>query len=248
MLELDNIETFYGKVRALKGVSLKVREKEVVTLLGANGAGKTTSLRTISGLLSPAKGAISFLGERIDRVPPEKIVRKGIGHVPEGRSIFPELTVEENLAMGAFTRKDRKEIQTNLKRVFASFPILEGRKKQHAGTLSGGEQQMLAIGRALMSNPRLVLLDEPSLGLAPLLVQEIFKIIREINQVGTTILLVEQNANMALQIADYSYVLETGRIVLEDQSVNLLANQHVRETYLGMRAKGGKLRAYPGHR
>jgi len=246
MLELKNIETYYGKVRALKGVSLKVREKEVVTLLGANGAGKTTTLRTISGLLSPSKGSVTFLGERIERELPEKIVRKGIGHVPEGRNIFPDLTVDENLAMGAFTRRDRKEIQSNLSKVFSSFPILEKRKNQHAGTLSGGEQQMLAIGRALMSNPRLVLLDEPSLGLAPLLVQDLFKIIREINQAGTTILLVEQNANMALQIAGYGYVLETGRVVLEDKSSHLLANQHVRETYLGMRGKGGKFRASPG--
>jgi branched-chain amino acid transport system ATP-binding protein len=246
MLELENIETYYGKVRALKGVSLKVREKEVVTLLGANGAGKTTTLRTISGLLSPARGSVTFLGERIERELPEKIVRKGIGHVPEGRNIFPELTVDENLAMGAFTRRDRKEIQSNLSKVFSSFPILERRKNQHAGTLSGGEQQMLAIGRALMSNPRLVLLDEPSLGLAPLLVQDLFKIIGEINRAGTTILLVEQNANMALQIASYGYVLETGRVVLEDKSAHLLANQHVRETYLGVRKKGEKFRASPG--
>jgi branched-chain amino acid transport system ATP-binding protein len=237
MLELEQVETFYGKVRALKRISLKVQEKDIVTLLGANGAGKTTTLRTISGLIHPANGSIRLCGEKIDRDPPDKIVKKGISHVPEGRDLFPDLTVDENLAMGAYTKKDRGEIQRSLKRVFASFPILDIRRKQHAGTLSGGEQQMLAIGRALMSNPRLILLDEPSLGLAPLLVQEIFKIIREINQEGTTILLVEQNANMALQVAKYGYVLETGEIALRDKTEQLLNNQHVRETYLGIKRK-----------
>lgn len=235
MLELEQVETYYGKVQALKGISLKVEERDIVTLLGANGAGKTSTLRTISGLIHPAKGSIRFSGERIDKDSPDKIVKRGISHVPEGRDLFPDLTVDENLAMGAYTKKDRTEIQHTLKKVFASFPILDKRRKQHAGTLSGGEQQMLAIGRALMSNPRLILLDEPSLGLAPLLVQEIFKIIREINQEGTTILLVEQNANMALQAAQYGYVLETGEIALKDKTEQLLNNQHVRETYLGIK-------------
>jgi branched-chain amino acid transport system ATP-binding protein len=235
MLELEQVETYYGKVQALKGISLKVEERDIVTLLGANGAGKTSTLRTISGLIHPAKGSIRFSGERIDKDSPDKIVKRGISHVPEGRDLFPDLTVDENLAMGAYTKKDRTEIQHTLKKVFASFPILDKRRKQHAGTLSGGEQQMLAIGRALMSNPRLILLDEPSLGLAPLLVQEIFKIIREINQEGTTILLVEQNANMALQVAQYGYVLETGEIALKDKTEQLLNNQHVRETYLGIK-------------
>jgi branched-chain amino acid transport system ATP-binding protein len=235
MLELEQVETYYGKVQALKGISLKVEERDIVTLLGANGAGKTSTLRTISGLIHPAKGSIRFSGERIDKDSPDKIVKRGISHVPEGRDLFPDLTVDENLAMGAYTKKDRTEIQHTLKKVFASFPILDKRRKQHAGTLSGGEQQMLAIGRALMSNPRLILLDEPSLGLAPLLVQEIFKIIREINQEGTTILLVEQNANMALQAAQYGYVLETGEIALKDKTEQLFNNQHVRETYLGIK-------------
>ena len=233
MLELEQVETYYGKVQALKGISLKVEERDIVTLLGANGAGKTSTLRTISGLIHPAKGSIRFSGQKIDKDSPDQIVKRGISHVPEGRDLFTDLTVDENLAMGAYTKKDRIEIQHTLKKVFASFPILDKRKKQHAGTLSGGEQQMLAIGRALMSNPRLILLDEPSLGLAPLLVQEIFRIIREINQAGTTILLVEQNANMALQVAQYGYVLETGKIALKDKTEQLLRNQHVRETYLG---------------
>ena len=235
MLELEQVETYYGKVRALKGISLKVAGKEIVALLGANGAGKTTTLRTISGLIPPSNGLIRFLDERIDHQSPERIVRRGISHVPEGRDLFPDLTVDENLAMGAYTRKDRNEINRSLNSVFTSFPILGRRRKQYAGTLSGGEQQMLAIGRSLMSNPRLILLDEPSLGLAPLLVQEIFKIIQEINQEGTTILLVEQNANMALQVARYGYVLETGRVVLQDKTERLLEDQHVRETYLGIK-------------
>lgn len=235
MLEFEQVETYYGKVRALKGVSFRVGERGIVTLLGANGAGKTTTLRTISGLIPLSRGTIRFLGERIENRPPERIVKRGISHVPEGRDLFPDLTVDENLAMGAYTRKDRKEIQRSLKRVFDSFPILSNRRKQHAGTLSGGEQQMLAMGRALMSAPRLILLDEPSLGLAPLLVQEIFKIIREINQEGTTILLVEQNANMALQVAQYGYVLETGRVALHGDTNQLLQDQHVKETYLGIK-------------
>jgi len=247
MLELERVETFYGKVRALRGISLKVREREIVTLLGANGGGKTTTLRTISGLLHPARGSIRFFGESIEKAPPDQIVKRGISHVPEGRDLFPDLTVDENLAMGAYTKKDRGDIERSLKRVMDAFPVLGGRRKQHAGTLSGGEQQMLAIGRALMSSPRLILLDEPSLGLAPLLVQEIFKIIREIHQEGTTILLVEQNANMALQIARYGYVLETGKVVLEDEARQLSENRYVKETYLGARKRGEKVHASPGH-
>ncbi len=235
MLELEQVETYYGKVQALKGISFRVEERGIVTLLGANGAGKTTTLRTISGLIPLSRGTIRFSGERIENRSPERIVKRGISHVPEGRDLFPDLTVDENLAMGAYTRKDRNEIQRSLKRVFDSFPALGKRRKQHAGTLSGGEQQMLAIGRALMSTPRLILLDEPSLGLAPLLVQEIFKIIREINQEGTTILLVEQNANMALQVAQYGYVLETGRVALQGDTSQLLQDRHVRETYLAIK-------------
>ena len=234
MLELTQVETYYGKVRALKGVSLKVEERSIVTLLGANGAGKSTALKTISGLIHPASGSIRFCGERIDRDSPERIVRRGISHVPEGRDIFPYLTIHENLTMGAFTRPKTEAAET-LQRVFSHFPILEKREKQMAGTLSGGEQQMLAIGRALMARPRLILLDEPSLGLAPLLVHEIFKIILEINQAGTTILLIEQNANMALQVALYGYVLETGSISVEGLAPELRTNQYVRHTYLGVK-------------
>jgi branched-chain amino acid transport system ATP-binding protein len=235
MLKLDGVETFYGKVQALKGISIEVPEKNIVTILGANGAGKSTTLRTISGLTPPSRGTIKFNDEEVSRIPPELIVKKGISHVPEGRDLFPELTVMENLRMGAYTRDDREEIERNYERVFHSFPVLGERKNQFAGTLSGGEQQMLAIARALMSSPALILLDEPSLGLAPLLVDEIFRIIREINKEGTTILLVEQNANMALQAAQYGYVLETGRIVLHDRTEELVQNDHVRKTYLGVR-------------
>jgi branched-chain amino acid transport system ATP-binding protein len=233
MLELNQVETFYGKVWALKGISLKVRERSIVTLLGANGAGKTTTLKTISGLIHPASGSIRFYDEPIDRENPERIVRRGISHVPEGRDIFPYLTVNENLAMGAFTRRNGSEIRESARQVFIHFPVLEKRRKQLAGTLSGGEQQMLAIGRALMASPRLILMDEPSLGLAPILVQEIFRIVVGINQGGATILLIEQNANMALQVALYGYVLETGRIALEGQAKELQANPYVRRTYLG---------------
>jgi branched-chain amino acid transport system ATP-binding protein len=233
LLIMNNIETYYGSIRALKGVSLDVPEGRTVTLLGANGAGKTTTLKTISGITPAARGTIEFMGQRIDRLAPEKIVRLGISHVPEGRQVFKDLTVTENLKMGAYTRKGRRDIEASLQRVYAYYPILQERRQQLAGTLSGGEQQMLAIGRALMARPRLLLLDEPSLGLAPKLVEEIFPIIKTINQEGITVLLVEQNANKALHIAHYGYVLETGRLTLMDEAKKLLQNDHVRRSYLG---------------
>jgi branched-chain amino acid transport system ATP-binding protein len=234
MLELQSVESYYGKIPALKGISLKVEEKAIVAILGANGAGKSTTLRTISGLIQPAQGQILFKGQSIHKAPPHKIVRLGVCQVPEGRDIFMGLTVQENLKMGAFTRKETKEVQRNLERIYGSFPILKDRTRQQAGTLSGGEQQMLAIARGLMSNPKLMLLDEPSLGLAPLMVEEIFRIIKEINQEGVTILLVEQNANIALQTAQYGYVMETGSIALEDTAENLIRNDYVRRVYLGV--------------
>jgi len=233
LLTVDGIETFYGAIQALKGVSLEVPEGSIVTLLGANGAGKSTTLKSISGLVPPVRGTVAFSGRRIDGLPSEKIVRLGISHVPEGRELFPELTVLENLKMGAYTRTDRRAVGRSLERVQAHFPILAERRLQLAGTLSGGEQQMLAIGRALMAEPRLMLLDEPSLGLAPMLVEEIFRIIREIHDHGTTVLLVEQNANKALSIADYGYVLETGTVSLAGDSRQLLRDDHVRRSYLG---------------
>jgi branched-chain amino acid transport system ATP-binding protein len=233
LLIMNNIETYYGSIRALKGVSLEVPEGRTVTLLGANGAGKTTTLKTISGITPAARGTIEFMGQRIDQMAPEKIVRLGISHVPEGRQVFKDLTVTENLKMGAYTRKGRRDIEASLQRVYAYYPILQERRQQLAGTLSGGEQQMLAIGRALMARPRLLLLDEPSLGLAPKLVEEIFQIIKTINQEGITVLLVEQNANKALHIAHYGYVLETGRLTLMDEAKKLLQNDHVRRSYLG---------------
>jgi branched-chain amino acid transport system ATP-binding protein len=233
MLELQSVESYYGKIPALKGISLEVPERAIVAILGANGAGKSTTLRTVSGLIQPAHGQILFQGQAIHKAPPHKIVRLGICQVPEGREIFMGLTVQENLKMGAFTRKETKEVQQNLERIYTSFPILKDRTRQQAGTLSGGEQQMLAIARGLMSNPKLMLLDEPSLGLAPLMVEEIFRIIKEINQEGVTILLVEQNANMALQTAQYGYVMETGNIALEDTAENLIRNDYVRRVYLG---------------
>jgi branched-chain amino acid transport system ATP-binding protein len=233
MLKLESIESYYGKIQALKGITLEVPEGGIVAILGANGAGKSTTLRTISGLIQPQKGQIYFQEKPIHRTEPHQIVRMGICQVPEGRDIFMGLTVQENLKMGAFTRDDRKAIQNDLERIFQSFPILKERAKQQAGTLSGGEQQMLAIARGLMSNPKLMLLDEPSLGLAPLLVEEIFLIIREINKEGVTILLVEQNANMALQTAQYGYVMETGTIALHDTAENLIQNDYVRKVYLG---------------
>lgn len=234
MLKLDSIESFYGNIQALKGITLEVGEGAIVAILGANGAGKSTTLRTISGLIQPARGIILFEGKAIHRVAPHKIVRMGICQVPEGRDIFMGLTVQENLMMGAFTRKESKEVQKNLERTFVSFPILKERARQQAGTLSGGEQQMLAIARGLMSNPKLMLLDEPSLGLAPLMVEEIFRIITEINHEGVTILLVEQNANMALQTAQYGYVMETGNIALNDTAEKLIHDDYVRRVYLGV--------------
>ncbi len=233
MLVIDGISTYYGNIQALKKVSLEVKEKEIVCLIGSNGAGKTTLLRTISGLLPAAGGNISFRDKSINGTAPHTIVEMGISHVPEGRRVFPLLTVLENLELGAYTRKNPKEVKKDLEEVFDLFPQLKGREKQLAGTLSGGEQQMLAIGRALMARPKLLLLDEPSMGLAPMVVQEIFKIIKDINSQGTTILLVEQNAKIALKTAQRGYVLETGRIVLHDEAEALLVNENVRSSYLG---------------
>ena len=235
LLVLDGIETFYGAFQALRGVSFEVPEGSIVTLLGANGAGKSTTLKCISGLVPAARGTVSFRGQRIDGLACETIARRGISHVPEGRELFPELTVLENLKMGAYARRDRRAIQAALERVHACFPILAERRAQLAGTRSGGEQQMLAIGRSLMAEPVLMLLDEPSLGLAPMLVEEIFAIIRGIHAGGTTVLLVEQNANKALSIADYGYVLETGTIALAGDSQQLLRDDRVRRSYLGHR-------------
>jgi len=233
MLEVKDINVYYGAIHAIKGISLSVEEGEIVTLIGANGAGKSTTLRTISGLLKPKTGEINFLGKNIAGVPAHKIVREGISQVPEGRRIFAEMTVQENLELGAFTRSDKEEIQNDFKMVFGRFPRLEERKSQLAGTLSGGEQQMLAMGRALMSRPKLLLLDEPSMGLAPLLIREIFNIIVDINKTGTTILLVEQNANMALSVANRAYVLETGRITISGDAKELAASEDIRKAYLG---------------
>jgi branched-chain amino acid transport system ATP-binding protein len=231
MLELSNVEMRYGAIRALKDLSLSVESGEVVALLGANGAGKTTTLRTISGLLRPTAGDIRFEGQSIATMPPHDIVALGISHVPEGRRIFPQMTVLENLQMGAYRR--RGSIQEDLSRVFTLFPVLDERRKQNGGTLSGGEQQMLAIGRALMSRPRLLLLDEPSMGLAPMIVVRIFDIIRAIRESGTTVLLVEQNAAQALELADRGYVLELGTVVMEDAAASLLRDDRVRAAYLG---------------
>jgi len=233
LLEVKDLEVYYGAIRALQGISFAVPEGEIVTLIGANGAGKSTTLRTISGLLPPRKGEIIFKGQKLNKVPAHKIVRRGISHVPEGRQVFPNLTVTENLLMGAFTRTDRNEIESSLKMVMERFPRLKERKNQLAGTLSGGEQQMLAMGRGLMGKPTLLILDEPSMGLSPLLVEEIFEIIKTINSQGTTVLLVEQNAYMALQVAHRAYVLETGRIVLSGSTAELQADPRVRSAYLG---------------
>ena len=233
LLKVDNIHVYYGAIHAIKGISLEVNQGEIVTLIGANSAGKSTTLRTISGLLKPREGTISFEGESIGGVPAHEIVKRGISQVPEGRRIFADMTVMENLDLGAFTRSDKDGIKADLKAVFERFPRLEERKEQLAGTLSGGEQQMLAMGRALMSRPRLLLLDEPSMGLAPLLIREIFSIIVDINKAGTTVLLVEQNANMALSIAHRAYVLETGRITLSGDARELAASEEVRKAYLG---------------
>ena len=233
MLKIDNIHVYYGAIHALKGVSLEVKAGEIVTLIGANGAGKSTTLRTVSGLLAPKSGGISFLGENIAGMPAHEIVKHGISQVPEGRRIFAEMSVQENLEMGAFTRKDKAGVAQDFDIVYNRFPRLKERRKQQAGTLSGGEQQMLAMGRALMSRPKLLLLDEPSMGLAPLLIKEIFSIIEDINREGTTVLLVEQNANMALSIAHRAYVMETGRITLQGAAKELAASEDVRKAYLG---------------
>jgi branched-chain amino acid transport system ATP-binding protein len=233
ILEIDDIHTYYGSIHALKGISLTVNEGEVVTLLGANGAGKTTTLRSINGLNRAREGSIKFQGRDITTAAPHEIVKLGIAQSPEGRRLFPRMTVTENLEMGAFQRKDKSELRQDMEHVFELFPRLQERRNQKAGTMSGGEQQMCAMGRALMARPKLLLLDEPSLGLAPIFVERIFDIIRQINTEGTSILLVEQNALMALESADRGYVLETGRIVLADKAESLKTNEQVRKTYLG---------------
>jgi len=233
MLKIDNINVYYGAIHALKGISVEVNVGEIVTLIGANGAGKSTILRTISGLLKPKTGTISFEGQSIAGMAAQEIVKLSISQVPEGRRVFSNMTVLENLELGAYIRKDNKEIKEDIEKIFDRFPQLTKRRSQLAGTMSGGEQQMLAMGRALMSRPRLLLLDEPSMGLAPLLVREIFSIIKEINATGTTVLLVEQNAHMALSIAHRAYVLETGRIILAGDAKELAASEEVRKAYLG---------------
>ena len=233
LLQLDNVHAGYGPIDVLKGVSIRVNEGEIVTVLGANGAGKSTTLMTISGINHCREGHIMFNDEPIHNRPAHEIVLRGISQAPEGRRIFPRLTVQENLEMGAFQREHQASLSDDLERAFTAFPILKERQSQLGGTLSGGEQQMLAISRALMARPKLLLLDEPSLGLAPMIVTKIFDIIREINQQGTTILLVEQNANMALHVAHRGYVLETGQIVLEDTAANLISNEQVKKSYLG---------------
>lgn len=233
MLKVENLSVHYGMIQAVRDVSFEVNEGEVVSLIGANGAGKTTILRTLSGLVCPSAGKIQFLGKEIQKMPAQKIVVGGLSQVPEGRHVFPGLTVMENLEMGAFLKKNREENQANLKKVFSRFPRLEERKNQDAATLSGGEQQMLAMGRALMSTPKLLLLDEPSMGLAPIFIQEIFDIIQDIQKQGTTVLLIEQNANKALAISDRGYVLETGKIVLSGTGKELAASDEVRKAYLG---------------
>lgn len=232
MLKVENINVYYGAIHAIKDISFEVRDGEIVTLIGANGAGKSTILKTISGLLHTKTGSIDFLDQKIGGVAPHKIVARGLAHVPEGRRVFLQMTVEENLEMGGYTRP-KGEIDAGLKDVYGRFPRLEERRRQVAGTLSGGEQQMLAMGRALMSTPRLLMLDEPSMGLAPLLVEQIFDIIKELNHAGTTILLVEQNAQMALSVANRGYVLETGRIVTTAAAADLLADEAVKRAYLG---------------
>jgi len=234
ILEVGDVHTYYGSIHALKGVSLTVNEGEIVTLLGANGAGKTTTLRSINGLNRPRQGSIRFQGVDITTTPPHEIVKRGIAQSPEGRRLFPRMSVTENLEMGAFQRNDKSEIRSDMDRVFELFPRLQERRKQAGGTLSGGEQQMLAVGRALMSRPKLLLLDEPSMGLAPMLIQQIFDIIVEINQQGTTVLLVEQNAQQALSRAHRAYVLETGRIVKEGTGAELLHDPAVKDAYLGV--------------
>ncbi len=246
ILKVSNIESYYGPIMAIRGVSLSLQEGKVVTVLGANGAGKTTILKTISGVLDPLKGSVEFRGKPIQRMDPDKIVRLGISHVPEGREVFPFLTVRENLAMGAFLRTNRDEVAQDLERIYEYFPRLKERLDQPAGQLSGGEQQMLAISRALMNRPKVLLLDEPSLGLSPLLVKEIFGIIRRVNtEQGVSILLVEQNAKKALETADYGYVLEVGRVVMDDTCQRLMQSKDIQEFYLGAKedsARGGERR------
>ena len=233
LLELQDVQTSYGNIKALKGISLQIKEGEIVCLIGANGAGKSTTLMTISGVLTPEVGEIYYKGESIVETPPDRIVAKGVCQSPEGRMIFPLLTVQENLELGAYLRRDHDGIKLDMERVFELFPVLKDRRKQMGGTLSGGEQQMLAMGRALMGRPKLLLLDEPSLGLAPIVVDMIFRIIKEINEQGVTILLVEQNAQMALHYSHRGYVLETGSIALADDSAKLLTNEQVKKAYLG---------------
>ena len=233
MLEVRDLQVYYGMIHAIKGISFDVNQGEVIALIGANGAGKTTTLHTITGLLAPKSGSVLFEGKDITKVPAHKIVSMGMAHVPEGRRVFAELSVYENLKMGAYTRKDKKEIEESLANVYKRFPRLEERKNQMAGTLSGGEQQMLAMGRALMSKPRIVLMDEPSMGLSPIFVDEIFKIIQKISAEGTTVLLVEQNAKKALSISDRAYVLETGTITMSGKAKDLLEDEAVKKAYLG---------------
>ena len=233
MLEIKDLNVFYGAIHALKGISLTVEEGELVSLIGANGAGKTTTLHTISGLLPAASGSVTLDGKDLQKVAPNKIIGMGLAHVPEGRHVFARMTVEENLRMGAYIIKDQKKISENLENVYSHFPRLKERSRQLAGTLSGGEQQMLATGRALMTNPRIVLMDEPSMGLSPLLVKEIFFIIQELHESGITILLVEQNAKMALAVADRAYVLETGSISMSGKAAELAEDDRVRKAYLG---------------
>ena len=233
MLEIKDIEVYYGMIQAIKGISFEVNEGEVIALIGANGAGKTTILHTVTGLLSPKRGTVWFEGKDITKVPAHKIVSLGMAHVPEGRRVFAELSVYENLKMGAYTRKDKAEVDETLAMVYKRFPRLEERKNQLAGTLSGGEQQMLAMGRALMSHPKIILMDEPSMGLSPILVNQIFDIIEEVSKSGTTVLLVEQNAKKALSIADRAYVLETGKIVLDGDAKALMDDDSIKKAYLG---------------
>lgn len=233
MLKINNLHVSYGQILALRGIDLEVRDNQIISLIGANGAGKTTLLKTISGLLKPNEGTITFCDENITSTLPNKIVEKGLIHVPEGRQIFSGLTVEENILLGAYTRKDKKNIKHDIEKLYEKFPILKERKNQNAHTLSGGEQQMLAICRALMSKPKLLLLDEPSMGLAPLIVNQIFDIIKEINKDGTPILLIEQNAKKALQVSHYSYIIEGGKIRLHGYSKDLLNSDDVRKIYLG---------------
>ena len=235
LLKVSNVETFYGQIQALKGISLNVEEGKIVTLLGANGAGKSTTMKTIVGLLKPKKGSVEFLGENVTGLRPDQLLQKGIALVPEGRAILSSMTVMENLDMGAYQRKD-KNVDREIEEMMERFPILRERKAQLAGTLSGGQQQMLAIARAILSKPKLLLLDEPSMGLAPLIVADIFKIIKEIKDAGTTVLLVEQNAKQALKIADYGYVMETGKIIIEGKASNLLEDPRIVEAYLGRKS------------